>query len=86
MKLPASAKYRADWHLYSADAEGHTWQDDSIQIILLQEIRDELQRLNALLSCPNFVQIPQVLRAIRANTARPRRRRSPAKKQKEPQP
>jgi hypothetical protein len=76
MKLPASAKYRADWHLYSADAEGHTWQ----------EIRDELQRLNALLSCPNFVQIPQVLRAIRANTARPRRRRSPAKKQKEPQP
>jgi hypothetical protein len=83
MKLPASAKYRADWHLHSSDATGHIWQDDSIQIILLQEIRDELQRLNALLSCQNFVQMPHVLRAIQANTARPGRRRSPAKKKAE---
>lgn len=38
------------------------------------DIRDELQKLNALLGCHNFTAIPNVLRGIRRNTAKPRKK------------
>lgn len=44
---------------------------------LLLDIRDELQRLNALLHCQNFVGIPAELRAIRAKL--PAKKRKPRK-------
>lgn len=45
------------------------------QLAVLLDIRDELQRLNALLHCHNFVGIPTVLRSIRRNTTKPRKRK-----------
>lgn len=38
------------------------------QLGLLMDIRDELKRLNALLYCPNFTNIPKKLDAIQKNT------------------
>lgn len=39
-------------------------------LALLQDIRTELQRLNGILSCPNFLNIPHKLDRIRIATAR----------------
>ena len=41
----------------------HSWE--SINASLLMDIRDELKRMNALLHCSNFVNIPTTLRSIR---------------------
>ncbi len=45
------------------------------QLAVLMDIRHELQRLNDLLHCPNFLSIPHKLDAIRCNTAKPRKPR-----------
>lgn len=45
------------------DAPNFTWEQ--VQIEVLMDIRDELQRLNSLLHCPNFMAIPSKLDAIR---------------------
>lgn len=45
-----------------------TWE--GAQLAVLMDIRDELQRLNGLLGCANFREIPRVLRTIRGNTSR----------------
>jgi hypothetical protein len=48
--------------------------NDSVQFALLMDIRDELQTLNRLLGCPNFVAVPSILRGIRAKIPTRRRR------------
>lgn len=57
-------------------------QWDLVPIALLMDIRDELQRLNRVFACPNFQDVPGILRMIRAytkdtslNTDRKRQRR-----------
>lgn len=45
-----------------------TWE--RVGIAVLMDIRDELQRLNGLLGCPNFTRVPETLRQIAANTAK----------------
>lgn len=47
------------------------------QLAVLMDIRDELKKLNWLLSCENFLQIPALLRMIRANTAKPKKQKKP---------
>jgi hypothetical protein len=70
------ARYKDfDWNLPEGvkNAKGgmeHGWQ--SIHSALLMDIRDELKRLNSLLYCPNFLQIPYHLEAIRQNTKKKR--------------
>lgn len=51
---------------------------DSIHAALLMDIRDELKRLNGVFGCANFLEVPGVLRAIKRNTTKPRRRRKKA--------
>ena len=53
------------------NCEPDTW--DSAQLAVLMDIRDELQVLNLLLGCANFLRIPSVLESIRRNTATPRK-------------
>ena len=65
LKKTATEKYGVDWQLTSSDEAGRIWSHDRIQIILLQEIRDELQQLNALLHCQNFLTLPRELRGLR---------------------
>mgnify|MGYP001209275380 CR=1 FL=1 len=78
----ASTKYGVDWSLSPSDGAKNEWATGSVQIILLQEIRDALTRLNTLLHCDNFARIPRTLRTISRNTARRRPRRRPRRNTK----
>lgn len=48
-------------------------------LAVLCVIRDELIKLNNLLGCRNFIEIPKTLRSIRRNTAKKRPKRKAAK-------
>jgi len=61
-----------DWNL--AEEKDGRYAFDQIQANVLLDIRDELQRLNRLLQCQNFRRIPFVLRSIRQNTSKPRKK------------
>ena len=64
----------------TANAEGgtsHSW--NSIHTALLMDIRDELQALNRILNCSNFLAIPRHLRRIARQTDRKRRKPGRAK-------
>lgn len=60
---------------WSAPAGGiSTWEQAAV--FVLMDIRAELQRLNAVFACQNFLDVPKVLRAIKTNTRKPKRRRT----------
>jgi hypothetical protein len=60
------------WHLpETADGKIAKWE--YVPIALLMDIRDELQTLNQLLNCQNFLDMPGQLRKIAANTTKKRR-------------
>lgn len=60
-----------DWTVWVND-DG-TWNDMKVQIALLNDIRQELKRLNDVLHCPNFLEIPSILRAVKKNTTKKKR-------------
>lgn len=67
-----------DWTVAEADGSVPTWERASIAVLM--DIRDELRRIavqntDRTLRCPNFLAIPETLRAIRRNTAKPRKRK-----------
>lgn len=66
-----------DWHIHIND-DG-SWNDADVQLALLNDIREELKRLNAVLHCPNFIEIPSILRTIRKNTTKKRKPKAAAK-------
>ena len=47
---------------------------DHAKLAVLMDLRDELKRLNGLLHCSNFIDIPRVLSQIRKNTTKSRRK------------
>lgn len=50
------------------------------RLAVLMDIRDELKKLNGLLRCQNFIDIPHVLKDIRRNTHKPPPKRKTRKK------
>lgn len=48
---------------------------DQAQLAVLMDIRDELQTLNNVFRCNNFLNIPHVLARISRNTHKPKKRR-----------
>jgi len=56
----------AEFDLANSQGNIETWE--KVAIAALYDIRDELKTLNRLLSCPNFIEIPSILREIRRNT------------------
>ena len=54
---------------------------EGAQLAILMDIRDELQQLNRLLQCSNFIDIPLRLDEIVINT-RPKRRKTATKRRK----
>lgn len=54
--------------------DGTISQSDA-HLAVMMDIRTELQKLNRVLYCPNFTAIPGILRTIRRNTTKPRRRK-----------
>jgi hypothetical protein len=63
-----------DWHVGDKDGVYPNMRD-GVAVAVLMDIRDELRRLNTLLHCSNFIDMPRVLRQVRANTAKPRKKR-----------
>jgi len=62
------------WALPTSTTGGiESWE--YVKIAVLMDIRDELQNLNRQLNCPNFTQIPTVLRGIRAKIPAQRSKR-----------
>lgn len=57
------------WRLDVNPTTGSVSHEDA-KLAVLMDIRDQLKDLNQHLRCHNFVQIPHILRAIRANTHR----------------
>lgn len=45
------------------------------ELSVLMDIRRELQKLNNLLGCDNFIRIPRILTRISANTSKRRKRK-----------
>ena len=68
-------KKNTNWGIKTND-DGTTPTPDA-HLATLMDIRDELQRLNSLLHCSNFVEIPRKLDAIKRNTAKKRKTRRP---------
>lgn len=54
--------------------DGPSYSYDAAHLAVLMDLRDELKRLNRLLHCPNFIEIPRILREIRRNTTRRKRK------------
>ena len=55
-----------DWNLGEKASDGLTWEQASIAVLM--DIRDELQRLNRVICCSNFIGMPFTLRRIEENT------------------
>lgn len=66
----------ANWSLH--DPAG-SWNEAHIAVLM--DIRDELQALNRIIGCANFLAIPMILRDISSNTKKPKlKKRLVAKK------
>ena len=62
-------KKNMQWHVVDAAGSVYGNYDATICAILL-DIRDELQTLNKVFQCRNFLDIPGVLRSIKTNTTK----------------
>jgi hypothetical protein len=64
-----------DWNLTGPNPA--TWQE--VEIAVLEDIRDELQRINGVLNCSNFLDLPRQVRLIQLNTKRRKKKPAPKK-------
>lgn len=64
-----------DWHVKSKDGVGNARSVEHAMLATLMDIRAELQRLNVLLHCPNFVGVPATLNTIARQTKKAKRAR-----------
>lgn len=76
--VPYQRHANADWKLRTA-LDGGVYNTD-VTHALLMDIRAELRKLNRVLECPNFQDIPHRLTAIEKNTRKPRRKRKVVRK------
>jgi len=68
-------KANVQWRVTDEAGNPHNGIRDGVMLAVMMDLRDELQRLNCLLSCPNFTAIPTTLRSIRRNTAKPKEKK-----------
>ena len=75
------SKYKnSEWTLKESEKGDGLINTSEASLSVLMDIRDELQKLNWLLSCPNFQEVPSLLRGIRVNTRKPVKRKPKARK------
>lgn len=55
------------WPLWKTD---NGYDHEQVQLAVLMDIREELQRLNLLLHCQNFRDIPHILRSLNKRMAK----------------
>ena len=63
-----------DWTWNIDPKPDGTYCFDAASLAVLMDLRDELKRLNMLLHCHNFIAIPGILRDVRRNTTKPKRK------------
>lgn len=61
------------WRILDEQGKFYPSSYGGAQLAVLMDIRDELQRLNALLHCHNFQQLPHVLKRIDKRLAKTRK-------------
>lgn len=66
-------KKNASW--FAANEKGETLTWGEAQIAVLMDIRDELQAIRGRLDCFEMLSIPRLLREIRTNTSKGRRKK-----------
>ena len=66
-------KANQNWQV--ADKRGNVYSWENASVAVLMDIRDELQRLNNLLNCYNFMQIPAHLKQLVKNTRKRNKKR-----------
>jgi len=62
-----------NWTL-PANTDGSIKSWEAVNLAVLMDIRDQLEVLNRVFACPNFQAVPQLLKAIKANTTKPKRK------------
>jgi hypothetical protein len=65
-----------DWIVTDDNTGARIGNWAQVQVALLMDLRDELKKLNALLHCHNFVEIPSILRKLERNTKKKRKKRA----------
>lgn len=73
-----SEKRKKNKNWIVTDDDGRVTEWDQVIVAILMDLRDELQKLNNLLGCSNFIQIPHTLAAIKRNTTKKRKKRAKA--------
>lgn len=69
------ARHRGvQWRLPGHDSD-QTVDNVVVNQALLMDIRDELQKLNRVFACPDFIAIPRTLTRIARNTTKKRRKK-----------
>ena len=76
--VPYSKVANSGWYIGRQD-DGR-YPHNQVMLALLMDIRGELQRINRTLQCQETQAIPRLLRAIRSNTAKPRRAKAKARR------
>lgn len=77
--MPSNHERKANQRWTVAPNTSGIFSHEAAQLAVLQDIRDEMQQLNRLLACPNFIGIPKTLRDIKRavnripTVARPRK-------------
>lgn len=69
----------AHWNWRIIGNSDGTFPTDQVKLALLQDIRGHLKRIADTLTCVNAIAIPGILREIRENTKKPKRRAVRAK-------
>lgn len=70
-----AAGRNVDWTI-KQNSDG-TFPTEQATIAILLDIRQELKKLNGVFECGNFLRIPRILDAIRLNTRKVKKRKSP---------
>lgn len=60
------------WAVLDENGRQYTGDYGAAQLAVLMDLRDEIQKLNQLLHCRNFTDIPKMLRSIQRSTYKPR--------------
>jgi hypothetical protein len=69
-----------NWYVASERGDVLTWEQASVAVLM--DIRDELKMIrvavqgtNNVLNCQNFLEVPRILRTIRANTRKAKKKK-----------
>lgn len=65
---------KANVNWWPADENGDVPSWERVNLAVLMDIRDELRTIRGLLRCHNTLSIPDSLRRIARNTAKPKRK------------